>query len=140
MASRLVLRRGLDELCEQSLHRRHFLKQFLRVPLYPEEELTVRAFQAFDHAVRSPGVGAQLIRDTFHTLMMHAIHEAFFDAKNVTQACSLVDADFMSEHIPAIKIGGGEIIVLDGRHQLFPDILVEAAAQGDVEDLNATTY
>lgn len=107
--------------------------QFFRVALNCHDEAMIWELDAFNQAVgglcRNDGVAPQRL----DALMMEAVDRERLCAQQVCQACIRGDSDDMG----AIGAGFPGPGVFEAVGALGANILIEAAARGDVEQLQA---
>ena len=90
------------------------------------------ALDAFDDAVLGDGVGHETATDFFHRLMMGGVYFHFSAADDGVKprACFYV-------HLMAAMVFARALFVGAGAGNLFFNVLIQRAAQGDVDRLRA---
>ena len=107
-------------------------RQNFWVPLNAENPSMLGALDAFDDAVLGDGVGHQTAADFFHRLMMGGVYFHFSAADDGVKprACRYV-------HLMAAMVFARALFVGAGAGNLFFNVLIQRAAQGDVDRLRA---
>src|SRR5262245_13787449 len=116
---------------EQPAHGGLGVGQLLGVPLHADGEGTAGRLDALDQAVGGEGAGPQAGGQPLDGLVVHAVDGQFLGGEDCRQARVGLDAHGMGQVVAGEGVGGGEVVVLDGRGALGGDVLVEAAAAGD---------
>src|SRR6266487_4765005 len=108
------------------------LREIFRVPLHRDHPrgVRVRRFRALDHAVIGPRHGLETWSEVADRLMMAAVHRRRAHAEGALEERSGRDAHRMLARLVAVRHGAGPLAI---------QILIQGAAERDVEDLNATT-
>src|SRR5882724_1344115 len=107
-------------------------RQNFWVPLNAENPSVLGALDAFDDAVLGDGVDHETTADFFHRLMMGGVYVHFSSSDDGVKPCACVYVHPMA----AIFFARASFMGA-GAGNLFFNVLIQRAAQGDVDRLRA---